>query len=164
MAMCDYIKPGILYVGSEPTGLRRSSWMQDHFSHAGSRYYKWFQTASNSYSILNVGIIGGYRGVVGEYLDIMSAVLLDEPPNARPGSVFTDMARSTRPCSSNNKTVASSQEIACYIGNLLASLLTSDELAIVREVPVDAPLPAWWCALAVFRVLMVGACVLAVLV
>jgi len=65
----------------------------------------------------------------------------------------------TRLCSFHNQIVAPSQELARNIGNLLASLPTSDKLAIVHEIPAGAPLPICWNAPAVFRVLMVGTCV-----
>jgi len=71
---------------------------------------------------------------------------------ASPGAMLTRLS------GFHNKAVVPSQKLARNIGNLLASLPTSDKLAIVHEVPDGAPLPDCWNVPAVLRILMLGTC------
>jgi len=82
MNPCPYLQPGKLYVGSEPTVLKRNAWLKLRFEDMGGEYLKWYSAQGGQGDprmvTLNCGITGGQRDIVLRLFKYMQDAFLDE--------------------------------------------------------------------------------------
>lgn len=78
------LQPGKLYVGSEPTCLKRNYWLKVRFEDMGGDYLKWYSAQLDTQTMtLNCGITGGSRDIILKLFKRLQEVFLDESLKAR---------------------------------------------------------------------------------